>query len=439
MFPERDKLSDRSLRDSQDIIPWAPFLSLFHACLLPNLLTALLHLLVLANLAAVPRELVVVELFTSTTCNGCPGAAMGVHDLLTNGHPVAVIANHPNDPYTSPAAVGRYLYYGPLGTPTAFFDGLDPANNSSSGTSLYPIYLPRVNARLAVPSSYTISATGQADSLNYTATVSIVKAEADTNSTVVLHAAVTESALPYVWFNQTTLENVNRRMVPDYNGTSLALNTLAPGEQLSLNLDFAVKHDWILDNCDIVFWLQNEQTREILQARKYTLAELVATGNQPPQITLPAALDFEVNSSLRLDFSAFVADPDQDELTLSCSANSHVLAAIEGLDVTLSAAQDWYGSEALVFSVSDGLTSVADTVLINVFNISAPNVFITRTGNYIQLTWDEIHGASSYAIWAADSADGIYTYLDSVEALSWSEAIPPEIRSRFYKVSALSR
>lgn len=40
-------------------------------------------------LFGVPRELVVVELFTSTTCTGCPGAATGVNDLILNGHPVA--------------------------------------------------------------------------------------------------------------------------------------------------------------------------------------------------------------------------------------------------------------------------------------------------------------------------------------------------------------
>lgn len=400
---------------------------------------ALLFCFVFAPLAAVPRELVVVELFTSVSCSGCPGAAMGVHDLITNGHPVAVIANHPNDPYTSPDAVGRFQYYGALSTPTAFFDGLNPANNSSSATSLYPVYLPRVNARLAVPSSFTISATGQADSLEFFTTVTIAKAEADTNSTVVLYAAVTESAIPYAWQNQSSLEYVNRRMVPDYHGTPVALNALAPGEQLSLDLDFVVKHDWIQENCEIIFWLQNEQSREILQARKYTLAELVAAANHPPQITLPVSFDFRVNSTLRLDFSPFVTDLDQDELTLSCAGNTNILVGIDGLDLTLSAVRDWYGSEELVFSVSDGLETVADTVTVNVFNISAPEVTITSAANHIQLSWEAVPGARSYAIWAAAAADGEYTFQESVATTSWTEAILPDRPRRFFKVSALSR
>ena len=44
-------------------------------------------------LYAVPRNLVVVEVATGTWCQYCPGAAMGCHDLLNNGHPVAIIKN----------------------------------------------------------------------------------------------------------------------------------------------------------------------------------------------------------------------------------------------------------------------------------------------------------------------------------------------------------
>ncbi len=42
----------------------------------------------------VPREMVILEITTSTKCTYCPGAAMGAEDLLANGKFVAVIEHH---------------------------------------------------------------------------------------------------------------------------------------------------------------------------------------------------------------------------------------------------------------------------------------------------------------------------------------------------------
>ena len=41
--------------------------------------------------AQVSRQMVLVEIGTGTGCGYCPGAAMGLHDLYTNGDPVAGI------------------------------------------------------------------------------------------------------------------------------------------------------------------------------------------------------------------------------------------------------------------------------------------------------------------------------------------------------------
>lgn len=223
-------------------------------------------------LNAVPRNLVVVEVATGTWCGYCPGAAMGCHDLLTNGHPVAIIKNHGGDSYENSYSSARNSYYGVSGYPTAYFDGLNPTSGGSSSSSMYNNYLPKVNARMNVPAKYSISALGNANGNNYNVTVTVRKDEADTNTNVKLHAVLTESNIPQNWFNQTTVDNVNRLMVPNQNGTAINLGT---GEQTAVDLTFTFNSAWNVANCEMVFFLQNQSSKEILQGVKYSLPELV--------------------------------------------------------------------------------------------------------------------------------------------------------------------
>jgi hypothetical protein len=237
-----------------------------------TIMTLLLLLGLITTMVALPRNLVVVEVGTGTWCGFCPGAAMGCHDLLNNGHAVAIVKNHNGDSYANTYSNARNSFYGISGYPTAFFDGLNPTVGGSSSSSMYSSYLPKVNARLAVPSHFSISAVGNSTGNQYTVLVTVSKPEADTNTNVKLHAVLTETNIPQVWFNQTTVDNVNRLMVPDQNGTVINLGT---GEQTTANLNFTVQPSWNLANCEMVFFLQNMTTKEILQGVKYSLAALV--------------------------------------------------------------------------------------------------------------------------------------------------------------------
>ena len=124
---------------------------------------------------AVPRNLVVVEIATGTWCPYCPGAAMGADDLITNSNPAAIIENHNGDNYANTYSNARNSYYGISGFPTAMFDGLNPVEGGSNTQSMYPQYLTRVNARMAIPSKYTISATGSITGNTLSITANVAK------------------------------------------------------------------------------------------------------------------------------------------------------------------------------------------------------------------------------------------------------------------------
>lgn len=240
------------------------------------MLRKMVFMLVLLTLATVlmslPRNLVVVEIGTGTWCPYCPGAAMGADDLVHNNHPVAIIENHNGDSYANTFSNARNSYYGITGYPTAFFDGLNPSVGGSSTQSLYSGYLTKVNQRMQVQSRYTISATGVMTGNNFNIEVEVAKPEADTNTGVVLHVVLTESGIVQNWQGQTHLNFVTRLMVPNQNGTPISLAT---GQNTTIPLSFTWNPAWSLAQGEIVLFLQNVSTKEILQGIKYSLPGLI--------------------------------------------------------------------------------------------------------------------------------------------------------------------
>ncbi|MCB5266252.1 MAG: Omp28-related outer membrane protein [Candidatus Cloacimonetes bacterium] len=231
-------------------------------------------------MVAVPREMVMVEIGTGTWCPYCPGASMAAHDLLTNGHNVAVIKNHNGDPYANTYSNARNSYYGISSFPTAKFDGILEVVGGSNTQSLYNSYLPKVNQRLAVPSHYTIVAgEGELNNGILTLPVTVTKVEDDTNTNVVLHSSITESNIAQNWQGQTRLDNVNRLMSPSVTGSPITLNT---GESTTVNLTFNLSSQWQLPNLELVLWVQNRVSKEVLQAKKYSVPGI--TGAFPASV-----------------------------------------------------------------------------------------------------------------------------------------------------------
>lgn len=239
-----------------------------------TLLIMIILIGILSGLFSLTRELVVVEIGTGTWCQFCPGASMGAHDLLANGRPVAIVKNHNGDSFTNTASNARNSYYGISSYPTTLFDGLNRYSGGSNTQSLYNTFLPRVNSRLAIPAHYTISATGAHNGNSYMVMVNVAKPEADTNTNVVLHSALTQSNIAFNWQGQTQVNNAMRLMAPSHTGTPVILGT---GEQTAIPLSFTIQSAWPVQDLELVLWLQNTTTKEILQGKKYAL-NAITTG-----------------------------------------------------------------------------------------------------------------------------------------------------------------
>jgi PKD repeat protein len=212
----------------------------------------------------VDRNRVIVEIGTGTWCTYCPGAAMGADELVANGDPVAIIENHNGDSYANAYSNARNSYYSISGYPTAFFDGGNSVVGGSHSSSMYSSYLPRVNARAAVPSDFILELYGSHAGSAYDMVVKIYKVASYSGPDPVYHLCITESDIQVAWQGQTELNFVNRLMVPNQNGTTVSF---ADSDTVTLNLSFTMG-SWSLAHIEFVGFLQRNDTKEILQGMK---------------------------------------------------------------------------------------------------------------------------------------------------------------------------
>lgn len=221
----------------------------------------------------VNKNYVVVEITTGTWCTYCPGAAMGADDLVENGHNVAIIENHGGDSYETPASASRTSFYKVQYYPSSLFNGGDMIEGGSHSASLYPSFLPKYNTAIAVMSDFSMDLSYTNTDLDYDVTIEIDEPGDYSGTNLVVHLVLTESHIEESWQGMTELNFVNRAMYPDYNGTAFS------GGTQSINLSFTANAGWDLQNCELVAFIQDKGTKEILQADKVFLANPSGTNN----------------------------------------------------------------------------------------------------------------------------------------------------------------
>ncbi|MEI6683575.1 MAG: T9SS type A sorting domain-containing protein [Bacteroidota bacterium] len=205
------------------------------------------------------RQMVLAEDFTSTLCTYCPGAAMGMDDLLSNGKFVAVIAEHSNygnnDPFKNVYSLARNSMYGVSAYPTVGFDGLKMYCGGNHSSTMYASYLPLYNSLIVLPSPVNMTMVISHTGLNYTAVITLVKTDVITSTSNILYFFVTQSGITYNWEGQTHLEHVNRLMAPDQNGVAVDFTS---GNTQTVTLNYAMDPTWPLADCEFIATLQNK-------------------------------------------------------------------------------------------------------------------------------------------------------------------------------------
>jgi hypothetical protein len=242
------------------------------------------------NTYTTAREMVILEIGTGTWCQFCPGAQMGGEDLVNNGHSVAVIEHHNGDPFTNSYSNARNTYYGISGFPTAVFDGVDYFVGGSNTQSQYQNYLPIYQGRKALMSAFSVDIFGDNTGLNYNILVRLNKVAAipPTWNNLVVHLVLTETDIPFSWQGQTQVDYCQRLMIPNENGTTVNLinNTL-----VDVPLTFSLNASWVTEKCQLSAFIQNLNTKEILQGDKVWITDLQPVPVELTSFTAAATLE----------------------------------------------------------------------------------------------------------------------------------------------------
>jgi len=226
------------------------------------------------------REMVVLEIGTGTWCVYCPGAAMGADELIENGHDVAIVEYHSGDPYeTNESGYRVESYYGITGFPTAFFDGTLSIVGGNATQSMYASYLPLYETRASKVSLFELSIEPEyLGGTNFNLTVNANNIYQYPGNNIVLQVICTESHIPVTWFVMDEVNFVCRDMLPDHLGTAMDFNA-QPNHTVTLPLNYGT---WDVENCQVVAFLQDNTTKEILQATRVDLGLYV--GIQNPEV-----------------------------------------------------------------------------------------------------------------------------------------------------------
>lgn len=221
----------------------------------------------------VTRDLVLMEGGTGTWCQYCPGAAMGLRDLIeVNQKDAVAIEYHSGDTYENTAANDRLTYYNITAFPTMVCDGKLRVEGGNATTSMYSYYLPMYNERIISPSFHILNVNVvETSTNNYTATIDIEETYKAFASGWKLHTALTESNIAEVWGNQTEVDFACRGMFPSSSGTDLDFSSQTTATK---TITFS-SAGFVKDNCEFVIFVQHNPTGEVTQAAKIDMSTVV--------------------------------------------------------------------------------------------------------------------------------------------------------------------
>jgi len=180
-----------------------------------------------------------------------------------------VISYHPSDAFSNAAAVQRNTYYSPGGTPDTKVDGTQEVLGGVHTGTVFGSFRALFDTRKLVPSPLTIELNTTYDSTSRQGHLAATICNPGTSPVSgQLQVALTESHIYYVWQNMDSLHHLERAMLPNASGEAISV---APGETLLKTRDFTIDPAWNARNCELVAFVQNNSTREILQGARTPL------------------------------------------------------------------------------------------------------------------------------------------------------------------------
>lgn len=245
-----------------------------------------------------------------------------------------MISYHPSDGFTNASAVQRNSYYSVAGTPDTKMDGTQEVLGGVHTGTVFGSFRAYFDTRKLVPSPLTIELSTTYDSASRQGhLVAIIRNPGTSGVSGQLQVALTESHIYYVWQNMDSLHHVERAMLPDADGEAI---TVAPGESLTKTRDFLVDPAWNARNCELVAFVQNNLTKEVLQGARTPLLPVPKVKYLGYQTAFPApGAQVDLVPGLRnigwaqaSDLSAVLSSSDSNVTVVTDSASFPDIAGL---------------------------------------------------------------------------------------------------------------
>ena len=267
-----------------------------------KLLLTIFSLLLFTAMAQAEQRLVLSEQFTNTACDQCVTTDSTIDHLLEN-YPdyFALIRYHTyypseEDPFYlfSGENTIRVVYYGVWEPPVLKIDGLIDSDN-------YTLFWTIISDRYTVDAPLSIEAGG---TFNYASRsgnlqLRLIATEPITLPGLFVRIALTESHIFFEAPNGQTEQNaVMRYMFPNSTGIRLYIDD---GDTVDISQAISCPEPLVIENCELVVFVQAHQEREILQAARISLTDLETVDIEAPT-GLPS--DFELSQNYPNPFNA---------------------------------------------------------------------------------------------------------------------------------------
>jgi thiol-disulfide isomerase/thioredoxin len=291
------------------------------------------------------EDMVLIEVTTATWCTYCQGAALGVEELISNGYDVAVIKNHYSDSFENVYSEARNDYYEVSSLPTAKFNGTETFVGGSMN-SMYEVYEEYVQNCSNVPRSYDLNLEGACQNGLYNVQVSVEEILNHISDQVKLHFCLTESNIAFDWQDMDHVSHVNRLLLPSAQGTCVDLEL---GESEVFNYSFGLEDEWMAENCELVVFVQDDASHQVLKTIKMPLSVLPIDdvshfetdweGNpyQPMTVIVDEAKLDDLDLIAGDEIGVFDLNSDGDEVCVGFAVVENTITAADPLTIVCSA------------------------------------------------------------------------------------------------------
>ncbi len=372
------------------------------------------------------QRIVVLECFTSATCGPCASANPNLDNLINNNaDQLIAIKYHVNWPYAgdpmnlhNPTEVSsRVSYYSVNSVPISIGDGSWSGNSASVNQNL-------INQWAAVESPIEMRMNYYLNETQDTITVTVMgRASTDiSSSNLKLHIAVLEQTMTYTsapctYSNgERVFHNVMKKMLPNASGTSI--QAMQAGDYFAYQYSWALANVMDVNELTAVAWLQDSNTKEVLQgckssenlepffAKQAKISNIdhakkkVCSGTMSPYITVDNFGSETINT---LDINVLVNEDTIKQITWEGNVET-----ARSANISLGELEFGFGSTnnlKVEISQVNGVPDDYETSVINYSFEEAPFVFnksfkltIRTDDNPQATTWDIVNTATGEVV-----------------------------------------